>query len=137
MKLSHLLIIWVANIFPNLTFAFCPCLWCLLLLFVWIWGILKSWCTGRMNYEYLLLYLDFTIKSTNVLRVVVEQHKKGRSRFLPLGIKRWIKQIKLNAFTWNLNNCYYPHCVRAVIFGSQRKKEKKTQQNSYGEKTYI
>lgn len=110
----HLLFVLVCGVYCYCLFEFGA---------FWNHHVLAEWIMNLF-----LLYLDFTIKSTNVLRVSVEQHKKGRSRFSSLGIKRWVKQIKHNAFIWNLNNCYYPHCVRAVIFGSQRKKERKKQQ---------
>lgn len=72
-----------------------------------------DWQEG-WNCEYFILYLDFIIKAVSVLSISVEQYKKIRSRFSPLGIKGWVKQIKHNEFILDLNNCYYPHCARAL-----------------------
>lgn len=109
--------IGVANISPSLSFAFCPCLWCFFAFGAfWNHAVLAGWIANILCYN-----SDFIIKSTNAYKVSAEQYKKGRGRFSPLGIKGWINQIKQDTFILNLNNCYYLHCARAVISGSQRK----------------
>lgn len=88
-------------------------------------------CLNLGHFETMMSWLDklwifcivFRLNQVHkYVRLSVEQYKKGKTRFSPLGIKGWVKH---NTFILDLNNCYYPHCAWAVISGSQRKKEKK------------